>query len=1663
VTEKECAQFTGKPMVDATKSTLEAQGDPLKFVKELATYYMDFLETDFHNHKTPKRSVRFRSADNLLVGINLSRYPEFLQSVWKIVLTGFPKDTFAEIRKGAFHAAFPATLLQLIELESDKISEKQMDELRANIGGDIVQISRANRTDYDKALTVIIEAVGVRLRANLLSPFMAHIQKPLERLDLGDEGALNAIEEELCELIQEPARNKLSEIVQKMITDTPIELGEELRPLFQADVIRPLVMEFFSNFGVGDLFLELYELERNKSILDKHEFYLYFCDIAYEGSKYPIFYIPFSASVKEDQLVAEFGSQVYLNKRALEYIVQKENERAGKKGTLNCTADRIFYLAQQEAPFSQFVSGVITELENFFQLDRPIKLQDPALQVAKSSSVRLTNACYVALFDNADEALLNDYEQILQLLQTGGQSVLGSAFKTLIDDFIYRNPDSVEGEVNDEWDAFDVPDRLVHESPVPLNSEQRQILMALQKEHCKYITVDGPPGTGKSHTITAIVCNSVLNNQSVLVLSDKKEALDVVEEKISSTLNRVRKDKNFQNPILRLGSTGSTYAQILSAGAMEDIRAHYRAVRRQHESLQQTISSSCAGLKEDIEAEAIGYGDIALANVMEWAALETRFDNVCPVDSQEVLAHEDAVTDLEDLYSITKSVQEFGGMPTSESSIVEVLGFAEVGSIDALLRFFKAAVSLEELLKRVEGTYPGASNDLGLLRSLSVGDINALSVFLQKYAILRKPLIGYLLSRRPIDALDHEFRAAFGFASPGAPHGRLVDIERIRNTAQFLRSELERLPLPLRGDGFRFCHTVLTKPELRSLLRRVAELAGSAERLPDILTKYPSTMERLGISATDIGTIGTNHLTAITADDFAILVRYISIAQQLRHAFHEIPEVNYAGEQDRVHALVTLYMTYLMDGRVIKFDTEQKNTAKTLRDIIRSKQRFPQAEFLKLKDAFPCILSGVRDYAEYIPLVPEIFDLLIIDEASQVSIAQAFPALLRAKKILILGDKKQFSNVKASQAGRDTNNGYMSRLGDSFRQNISRDTAKLVKLERFNIHTSILEFFEFISNYHAQLLKHSRSYKELISYSNTAFYKHRLQVMKIRGKNIDDVIRFTILSAGSGANSLASSPDEEKAAKEGEPNGAVLPDAPKNFSEGKSASLAELQARAMRNETTFEEWAAHKEQLRCYLSPGKIKELEAMTSSLSVSSDGSRRHKSRWGARQRLSSELTIPPLASGRPTGKNRNINQQEAQFIISELLKLKEQGSTMSVGIITPHTDQQKLLVETIGKLPEREFLYSEFRLKIMTFDTCQGEERDLIFYSMVADSDSDKLWGVFIKDLQSVNLEEDGKIKAQRLNVGFSRAKEGVHFVLSKSLDSYNGAVGEALRHFWNVLTEAKKEHTSKEVDPRSEREAAVLEAFYQTRFWIEEKDRIEFTPQFELGRYLKQIDPNYLDPEYRVDFLLLYHPEANTEKKIIIEYDGFKEHFGEGTGIDASNYSDYYSEEDVYRQKVLESYGYKFLRINRFNFGENPIATIDARLRRLVGEKDFASHTKFIEAIHSDIRKLQGGELRECPKCKEVRDAEDFNDASLASGVGRFCKCCKGIRSGRPTKTASSIAPVSLNICPKCGSRMLLRSGRYGRFYGCSKYPYCRATRQFDRRSAADVPLHENAKP
>ncbi len=63
------------------------------FAIDIAKYFMDFLETNFHKRKAPKRVFRSKS-DNLMVGVNLKRFPDFKNEILKLVNSNFKTDSF---------------------------------------------------------------------------------------------------------------------------------------------------------------------------------------------------------------------------------------------------------------------------------------------------------------------------------------------------------------------------------------------------------------------------------------------------------------------------------------------------------------------------------------------------------------------------------------------------------------------------------------------------------------------------------------------------------------------------------------------------------------------------------------------------------------------------------------------------------------------------------------------------------------------------------------------------------------------------------------------------------------------------------------------------------------------------------------------------------------------------------------------------------------------------------------------------------------------------------------------------------------------------------------------------------------------------------------------------------------------------------------------------------------------------------------------------------------------------------------------------------------------------------------------------------------------------------------------------------------------------------
>lgn len=797
-----------------------------------------------------------------------------------------------------------------------------------------------------------------------------------------------------------------------------------------------------------------------------------------------------------------------------------------------------------------------------------------------------------------------------------------------------------------------------------------------------------------------------------------------------------------------------------------------------------------------------------------------------PVDLNEL--HADELSD-DHLTSLRNEMLELRNvLNNSQSYLAGLFGYYyQTDRSLAAFRDFMMFLTIAEDLRSKAG---GALANLSKIRSISSERLAALENYIAECDKLKSGWLGYCFKGKKITALNQELAAQLP-NDFDRPHRQLRQLREItslfkrglqRKTAQEMSSAFK-----FRPDFVESLYQLLTLDiRLPSADERNA-IADAISGIESLLKHDRNSAVKMAVNSSDLLTFLDNNLTRYPEEEFADLIRYLCLRNELHDHFNRIPKDNYVGEKELIQELVTTQMTYKMDERVVDFFENHRNDARTLAGVISKKQRFDKASFEKLKHSFPCILAGIRDFAEFIPLESEIFDLVILDEASQVSIAQAFPALLRGKKIIVLGDKKQFSNVKSAQARSETNREYLNRLRKVFEDTISEESIKLERLEKFNIKTSILEFFDRISNYSMMLKKHFRGYRELISYSSKYFYDDSLQAIKIRAKPIETVLRFQHIE-----------------------------------------------------------------------HDGRIEVTE---------------------------------------------NSNQLEIEEILTEVERIAREEPGSSIGIITPHTNQQKLLVDAFSRHPKSELFHKHHKLKIMTFDTCQGEERDIVLYSMVANPVSDKLWGVFIKDRKSVDLEEGGQIKLQRLNVGFSRAKERMHFFFSKRPEDYTGSIGEAIQHYRRVFEDAKRLPESSSTDSRSPMEKKVLHWLQETPFFKINQASTEIHSQFPLGEYLKQLDKRYSHPSFVVDFLLVHTDAGQEQHKIIIEYDGFDlgfGHFENHEDINEFNYDQYHTEQHVYREKVLESYGYKFLRINRFNIGKDPVGTLNHRLEALVKKKSRA---------------------------------------------------------------------------------------------------------------------------
>ncbi|MCC5804665.1 NERD domain-containing protein [Rossellomorea vietnamensis] len=101
--------------------------------------------------------------------------------------------------------------------------------------------------------------------------------------------------------------------------------------------------------------------------------------------------------------------------------------------------------------------------------------------------------------------------------------------------------------------------------------------------------------------------------------------------------------------------------------------------------------------------------------------------------------------------------------------------------------------------------------------------------------------------------------------------------------------------------------------------------------------------------------------------------------------------------------------------------------------------------------------------------------------------------------------------------------------------------------------------------------------------------------------------------------------------------------------------------------------------------------------------------------------------------------------------------------------------------------------------------------------------------------------------------------------------------------------------------------------------------------------------------------------------------------------------------------------------------------------------FGQLTKVIKEWN--VQRITYSELKDINQVLEgliITDKKEKNELKK--------KHIKDIRNNRKDRDQKGKERIHQNVCPKCSGELTRRRGKYGSFYGCSRFPKCRYTKQ-----------------
>lgn len=251
---------------------------------------------------------------------------------------------------------------------------------------------------------------------------------------------------------------------------------------------------------------------------------------------------------------------------------------------------------------------------------------------------------------------------------------------------------------------------------------------------------------------------------------------------------------------------------------------------------------------------------------------------------------------------------------------------------------------------------------------------------------------------------------------------------------------------------------------------------------------------------------------------------------------------------------------------------------------------------------------------------------------------------------------------------------------------------------------------------------------------------------------------------------------------------------------------------------------------------------------------------------------------------------NEKEAEAIVSLILACceKEEYMDKTFGVITLRGDKQASLIDSMLQKRMKPVEYRKREILCGKSANFQGDERDIIFLSMVDTNESEG-------PLNLMRYGSDDLYK-KRYNVAVSRARDQIWLV--HSVDTDDLKPGDIRKELLDYFKDPRSKHIQYDALSRaaeSEFEKEVMKYLIDRGYSVK--------PQWTVG-------------SYRIDMVAIYK-----DKKVAIECDGERWHGEEKF------------EEDMIRQAILERLGWRFIRIRGSEFYRDKSGTMETVYEKL----------------------------------------------------------------------------------------------------------------------------------